>query len=162
MPSSAPVPRELFEAERSLRAAAVALDKAVDDADRLSRVESETLEIVRRTGPLPGHDLVRATGLASSTVYEIVDRLVRKGVARRVQRPEVSWIPLIDLEPGYRARSEKFSKRADAAVLELCDQYDPGQLDLLIGFVAAVTQLRRAAANELRGAPSHRRRAGEG
>ena len=73
------VASELLKAEPALRATIVNLHKAVD-ADRLSRAESEVLEVIRRSDALQNQDLARKTGLVSSTVHEPVERLVRTRV----------------------------------------------------------------------------------
>ena len=51
----------------------------------LHPTDYKVLGILERAGPMAAGDIARATGLATASVTDLIDRLERKGLARRIR-----------------------------------------------------------------------------
>jgi DNA-binding MarR family transcriptional regulator len=133
-PHDAAVERVL-RAGRQLSTAAVLFHTALAERIGLSATESKALEVVERLGPITPGDLSRESGLAPASVTALLDRLTRKGVARRVPHPSDGRRFLVEIDPGYLAASEQLFTRFVASMRELCADYTPDELDVVARFL---------------------------
>src|SRR5919106_920916 len=90
--------RELEAAGRAQSAATVMYHGAVAARRGLSATEEKALDLLDRFGPLTAGELARHAGLAPASVTGLVDRLERKGVARRLSHPRDGRSVLVDEE----------------------------------------------------------------
>src|SRR3712207_9587219 len=64
------------------------LFRSVAARQGLSASEEKALDLLERAGPLTAGELARQTGLAPASVTGVVNRLERKGFARRIPNPD--------------------------------------------------------------------------
>ncbi len=77
----------LDHAIRTMTGNAVLLSQAVADRAGLNPSDLEALDLLVREGPMPAGRLAERTGLTTGAVTGLVDRLERRGYARRVADP---------------------------------------------------------------------------
>ncbi|MGH2604715.1 MAG: MarR family winged helix-turn-helix transcriptional regulator [Dehalococcoidia bacterium] len=104
----------------------------------LNPTDLEALEILLRAGPMTAGRLAAITGLTTGAITGVVDRLERKGYARR------------DADPGDRRRVIVHASRGDAtqsllslyagmrdASRSLMARFEEGDLAMMLEFVRA-------------------------
>jgi predicted transcriptional regulator len=91
-PSATESRGELIErmnlAGREISSAAVMFHTAVAARRGLSATEEKALDILLREGPMTHAALREHTGLAAASVTDLIDRLERKGYAKRAPHPD--------------------------------------------------------------------------
>jgi DNA-binding MarR family transcriptional regulator len=70
----------------------------------LNPTDLEALEILMREGPLPAGRLAESTGLTTGAITGVVDRLERKGFARRRPDPDDRRRVIIEVEQATVSR----------------------------------------------------------
>lgn len=139
----------LAQAGREDAAAAVAFHAAIAAQQHLSLTEERALDLLERDGPLTAGQLAELSGLAPASVTGLVDRLQRKGFARRVAHPRDGRRVLIEIDPERAARVRPLLADFIEAMEGLHAQYSDEQLETIAGYLAAAAELQRAAAAEL-------------
>src|SRR5262245_60397594 len=79
--------QQLQRAGREQSAATVMFHTALAAHQALSPTEEEALDLLDRFGPLSAGQLAQHSGLAPASVTGLVNRLERKGFARRIPHP---------------------------------------------------------------------------
>src|SRR5512142_92508 len=72
---------------------------AVGERFGLGVTDLKTLDLLQRVGPLGAGEIAMQTGLASASVTGLIDRLERKGLARRARHPADRRRVLVQLTP---------------------------------------------------------------
>ena len=130
----------LDRALRETSAQSVLFSQAVADRVGMNPTDLESLDILARNGPMTAGRLAELTGLTTGAITGLVDRLERRGYARREPHPtdrrSIIIQPLIenaerDLGPAYVTLSE--------AMDELMSRYGEEDLATILDF------MRRAA-----------------
>ena len=134
-------------AGRLLSTAAVLYHSALAERSGLSVTESKALEVIERLGPITPGDLGRESGLAPASITGLLDRLTRKGVARRVPHPSDGRRFLVEIDPGFVRASEQLLDRFVGSMRELCAGYSADELEVVSRFLgeAARRQLEAMA-----------------
>ncbi len=126
----------LDRALRETSAQSVLFSQAVADRVGMNPTDLESLDILARNGPMTAGRLAELTGLTTGAITGLVDRLERRGYARRERHPtdrrSVIVQPLIenaerDLGPAYVAMS--------AAMDELMSRYGDEDLAVILDFI---------------------------
>lgn len=139
--SSPPLDRRAIEAalDQALRetsAQSVLFSQAVADRVGMNPTDLESLDILARNGPMTAGRLAEMTGLTTGAITGLIDRLERRGYARREPHPtdrrSVIVKPLIenaerDLGLAYVAMSE--------AMDELMSRYNDDDLATILDFM---------------------------
>jgi DNA-binding MarR family transcriptional regulator len=115
----------------------------------LSATEEKAVDLLDRFGPLTAGELARRSGLAPASVTGLVDRLERKGFARRVPHPtdkrrvliEACLSRVADLAPLFA----DWSRSLD----ELYAGYSDEQLETILHFLSEAARRQRAATARL-------------
>ena len=89
---------QLALAGRASSAATVMFHTAVAARQGLSASEEKALDLLERSGPLTAGELARRAGLAPASVTALVDRLERKGFARRIPNPGDGRSVLVEVD----------------------------------------------------------------
>jgi DNA-binding MarR family transcriptional regulator len=115
----------------------------------LHPTDYKVLGILERVGPMSAGEIARASGLATASVTDLVDRLERKGFARRTR----------DANDRRRVVVEATAGRADAASLlfastrrslaELYDRYSVGELMVIADFLDRNARRLRAETSKI-------------
>jgi DNA-binding MarR family transcriptional regulator len=141
----------LDHAIRTMTGNAVLLSQAVADRARLHPSDLEALDLLSREGPMPAGRLAERTGLTTGAVTGLVDRLERRGYARRMADPadrrRVIVAPEIerleaDLAPAY-------DQLRDAMDM-LYARYSDGELSVILDFIRRSTAVGEAHIARLR------------
>ena len=139
--SSPPLDRRAIEAalDQALRetsAQSVLFSQAVADRVGMNPTDLESLDILARNGPMTAGRLAEMTGLTTGAITGLIDRLERRGYARREPHPtdrrSVIVKPLTenaerDLGLAYVAMSE--------AMDELMSRYNDDDLATILDFM---------------------------
>jgi DNA-binding MarR family transcriptional regulator len=126
---------EVLRAGRLLSTAAVMFHTALAERAGLSVTESKALEVIERLGPITPGELSRESGLAPASVTGLLDRLTRKGVARRVPHPNDGRRFLVEIDPAHVQAAEQLFTRFLDSMREMCAGYSERDLDLVADFL---------------------------
>jgi DNA-binding MarR family transcriptional regulator len=146
----------LDRAMRETSAQSVLFSQAVADRAGMNPTDLESLDMLARHGPMTAGRLAELTGLTTGAITGLVDRLERRGYARREPHPtdrrSVIVRPLIenaerDLGPAYVTMGE--------AMNDLMSRYDDADLATILDFMTRaatitaeqIARLRRDAGN---------------
>ncbi len=142
-PDRASTAAALERALREVSGQSVLFSHAVADRLGMNPADLESLDILARYGPMTAGRLAELTGLTTGAITGLVDRLERRGYARRESHPtdrrSVIVRPLVenaerDLAPSYAGMAQ--------AMEELMSRYSDAELAVIVDFLtraAAVT-----------------------
>ncbi|MFD8822058.1 MarR family winged helix-turn-helix transcriptional regulator [Streptomyces sp. NPDC059605] len=139
----------LGEAGRVHSNAAVMYHAAISTRMGLSSVEEKTLDLLQRSGALSAGELGEFTGLAPASVTGLVDRLERKGFARRVKDPQDGRRVNVEIDPGIEARFAPLFTPFAAHLAELYAEYSDAELAVILGFLDRSAHIQREATRAL-------------
>lgn len=114
----------------------VLLSQAIADRVGVVPTDLEAMDLLRQTGPIPAGRLAELTGLTTAAVTGLLDRLERRGWARREPDPSdrrrVIVRPLLEnaereLEPFYAGIGQ--------ATADLIARYGEAEIALLLDFL---------------------------
>src|SRR4051794_12963497 len=138
-------------AGRLLSTAAVLYHSALAERSGLSVTESKALEIIERLGPITPGDLGRESGLAPASITGLLDRLTRKGVARRGPHPSDGRRFLIEGEPAHIAAHPRMFDRFVESIRDLCADSSAAELGLIESSLTEAARRQQEAAADLPG-----------
>ena len=141
---------QLALAGRASSAATVMFHTAVAARQGLSASEEKALDLLERSGPLTAGELARRSGLAPASVTGLVDRLERKGFARRVPNPGDgrSVLVEVDAERLYATVAPLFADWV-ASLYELYAGYTDEQLEVILHFLTEAARRQQEATARL-------------
>jgi DNA-binding transcriptional ArsR family regulator len=144
--------RELEAAGRAQSAATVMFHSVLAAKRGLSATEEKALDLLDRFGPLTAGELARRAGLAPASVTGLVDRLERKGFARRVPHPRDGRSVLVEVDR-ERVMASLGPLFADwfGSLDELWAGYTDEQLELILHFLNEVARRQQQATANLTG-----------
>lgn len=133
-------------AARESSAATVAYHTAAAASAGLSMTEEKALDLLERAGPLTARELSERSGLAPASVTGLVDRLERKGFARRVRHPSDGRRVVVELHPARAAHLVPVFARLLSAMEELYSGYTDAELAMIADYLRqAASRLDTAA-----------------
>ena len=137
-------------AGRASSAATVMFHTAVAARQGLSASEGKALDLLERSGPLTAGELARRSGLAPASVTALVDRLERKGFARRVPNPGDgrSVLVEVDSERVYATVAPLFADWV-GSLYELYAGYTDEQLEVILHFLTEAARRQQEATARL-------------
>jgi len=147
--SRADLLERLFTAGRESSAAAVMFHTALAAHQGLSSTEEKSLDLLDRYGPLTARELSKRSGLAPASVTGLVDRLERKGFARRVRHPQDGRSVLIETVEDRLADLGPLFADWARSLHELCEKYSDDQLATIIDFLTEAAERQRTATEKL-------------
>jgi len=139
----------LFTAGREISAAAVMFHTALAAHQGLSPTEEKSLDLLDRYGPLTARELSERSGLAPASVTGLVDRLERKGFARRVRHPKDGRSVLIETVDQRLADLGPLFADWARSLQELSEKYTDDQLATIIDFLNEAADRQRTATEKL-------------
>ncbi|HEY4017370.1 MAG TPA: MarR family transcriptional regulator [Pseudonocardiaceae bacterium] len=141
--------QRVFLAGRELSTAAVMFHTAVASKGGLTATETKALDLLERLGPLTAGELSERSGLAPASVTGLIDRLERKGVARRIPHPQDRRRVLIEMNREYLAVSAPQFDDLMTGMRALCSTYNDEQLATIAEFVTAAARIQQSATAKL-------------
>jgi DNA-binding MarR family transcriptional regulator len=151
-PRRAELLEKLAMAGRAQSAATVMFHTTVAARRGLSATEEKALDLLERSGALTAGELSQRSGLAPASVTGLIDRLERKGYARRVPNPtdRRSVLVEIDRERVHAAMAPLFADWV-RSLEELWAGYTDEQLELILDFLTEVARRQQEATVRLQG-----------
>ena len=143
---------QLETAGRAMSAATVMFHTAVAARQGLSATDEKALDLLERFGPLTAGELAQRSGLAPASVTALVDRLERKGFARRIPNPRDRRSVLVEID-----RNRVFASIAPLfadwvrSLEELYKGYSDEQLEVILHFMTEAAHRQAAATARLSG-----------
>ncbi|MFD4973938.1 MarR family winged helix-turn-helix transcriptional regulator [Streptomyces sp. NPDC058424] len=148
-PSREELLAELGEAGRVHSNAAVMYHAAISARMGLSTVEEKTLDLLQRSGALSAGELGELTGLAPASVTGLIDRLERKGFARRVKDPQDRRRVNVEIDPATNAQFAPLFASFAAQLADLYAEYSDAELAVILDFLHRSAQIQREATRAL-------------
>jgi DNA-binding MarR family transcriptional regulator len=141
---------QLALAGRASSAATVMFHTAVAARQGLSASEEKALDLLERNGPLTAGELARQSGLAPASVTALINRLERKGFARRVPNPgdRRSVLVEVDAERVYAVVAPLFADWV-GSLHELYAGYTDEQLEVILHFLTEAARRQQEATARL-------------
>lgn len=136
---------ELRDAGRVHSNAAVMYHTAISARMGLSPVEEKTLDLLQRSGALSAGELAELTGLAPASVSGLIDRLERKGFARRVKDPQDRRRVNVESDPGIETRFAPLFAPFSARLADLYAEYTDAELAAIHDFLHRSARIQREA-----------------
>ncbi|MBN6050394.1 MarR family transcriptional regulator [Nonomuraea sp. RK-328] len=139
----------MLAAGRELGNAAVMFHTALAEHQGLTATEEKTLDLLERLGPLTARQLSERSGLAPPSVTGLIDRLERKGFARRVRNPEDKRSVLVEAVPDRLAALAPLFDDYVASLMDLVVRYDERELAAIVDFLGEAADRQRQATRRL-------------
>lgn len=140
---------ELIDEVRRSQAATDRFDQAVADAVGLNRTDMRCLDVLSREGRVTAGRLAEETGLTSGAMTTALDRLERRGLARRVRDETDRRRVLVEVQPGAMAGAADFYGEHIALGERIYRRYTIKELELLLEFTREGRLLNQRQAAEL-------------
>jgi len=125
---------ELVAAVRASQTATEMLDAAVADYLGVNDTDYRCIDILDQEGPMTAGRLARRARLSPAAMTTLLDRLERKGLARRVRDDDDRRRVLVEVTPKLRAMGAELYGSPEEASAGL-NAYAAEELELLIGFM---------------------------
>ncbi len=132
--SKAELIRELIAAVRASQTATELLDASVADYLGVDRTAYRCLDILDQEGPMTAGRLAERARLSPGATTALIDRLERKGLARRTRDTQDRRRVLVEVTPQLRESAEQLYGAPEEGAQALA-VYSDEQLELLIGFL---------------------------
>lgn len=141
--------KELETAGRALSTSTVMFHTALAAKQGLSPTEEKALDLLERFGPLTAGELAQRSGLAPASVTGLVNRLERKGFARRVPHPQDGRRVLVEIDRERVAEIAPLFSDFVRSLEELYAGYTEEQLETILHFATEAARRQREAAAKL-------------
>ena len=138
-------------AGRSWRATAVAFHLVLAEQQGVSATEEKALDILERDGPLTAGELGQHIGLAPASVTGLVDRLERKGLARRVKSSRDGRQVLLEVNAEKAEEKAALLGELQGEMERLYAGYSAKQLETIYHFLTEAARIQRASTERLAG-----------
>ena len=132
--SKAELISELIAAIRASQTATDAFDHAVADYVGLDRAAYRCLDILDQEGPMTAGRLAERARLSPGAMTALLDRLEKRGFARRTRDTQDRRRVLVEVTPELRRMAARIYGTPDEGADALA-AYTSEQLELLLGFL---------------------------
>ena len=119
----------------------------------LHPTDYKTLSVLERLGAMSAGDIARQTGLATASVTNLIDRLERRGFARRVPDPSDRRRVLVEVCQERVNEARQALTSPTTSLRRLFDRYVVRDLQIIADFLARNASRLRAETVKLRSAP---------
>ncbi|MEV5571285.1 MarR family transcriptional regulator [Spirillospora sp. NPDC052269] len=140
----------LLASGRELSNAAVMFHTALAEHQGLTATEEKALDLLDRFGPLTARQLSERSNLAPASVTGLIDRLERKGFARRIPNPADKRSVLVETVPDRLATLAPLFEDYVASLRDLVTRYDERELTAIVDFLTEAADRQRQATRRLR------------
>lgn len=117
------------------------MDQTIADILGLNRTDAQCMDIITRAGPVTPGALAERIGLTAGAVTTILDRLEAAGWVRRRRDIEDRRRILIERNDARARRISHLYRDLQRATEQLAQRYTDGQLEVIVGFLAATAGL---------------------
>ena len=126
--------REFIAAVRASQTANETLDHALAEHMGVDDTAFRCLDILDQEGPMSAGHLAERARLSPAATTALIDRLERKGYARRARDTEDRRRVLVEVAPDLRDRAAELYGTPEEGAAAL-SSYSDEQLEFLIGFL---------------------------
>src|SRR5262245_32829400 len=126
--------QDFIAAVRASQTASQTLDHSIAEYVGIDETAFRCLDILDQEGPMTAGRLAERARLSPGATTAVLDRLERKGYARRVRDTEDRRRVLVEVAPELRERAEELYGSPEEGAAELAI-YSDRQLEFLIGFL---------------------------
>lgn len=138
------------EGLRRVSAYSVLFNQAVADQVGLNATDLRCLDLIGRMGPVTPGQLAKLTSLTSGAITGILDRLERRGFVARQPDPSDRRRVIVSTTPvAFQTVGPLFMSLA-AAMDELCRNYSPEELAIIVDFVERLEPVMQAETAKVR------------
>jgi DNA-binding MarR family transcriptional regulator len=127
---------EFIDAVRASQTAVDMLDEQVADFLGVHRTDMRCLDILDREGPMTAGQLAEKARISPGAMTALLDRLERKGLARRIRDTEDRRRVLVEITAEVRKGAAELYGPPEESAQEL-GAYTDEQLEFLIDFLRA-------------------------
>ncbi|MEO0602258.1 MAG: MarR family transcriptional regulator, partial [Myxococcota bacterium] len=142
-----PSPSALVAQCRALYAAIDRLDQEASARAGVTRSDLRALNQLEQ-GPVRAGRLAEALGLSSGAVSTLIDRLERRGLARRERDPDDRRVVLVAPEPRMFELLAPLYRSVAERIGALAESYDPSELRAALAHLRDVTEAYQHALGE--------------
>ena len=141
---------QLDMAGRVMGTAAVVFHTTMAAKQGLSAIEEKTLDFLQRLGPQTAGELSALLGLAPASVTGLVDRLEKKGFARRVSAPEDKRRVRVEVDPRGISKFVPLFIDFMNSLHALYENYTTDELKVVLRFMIDAARVQSEAEERLR------------
>lgn len=138
-------------AGRAVSTASIMFHSVVSARQGLSTTEEKAIELLMRFGAMTAGELAERAGLAPASVTGLVDRLERKGFARRAPDEADKRRVRIEVDPGALAKFAPLFRDFVTRLHAMYEGYSDDELRLIVRYMREVAEVQRAATEQLQG-----------
>jgi len=133
----------ILMAGRESSAATVLLHAAIAEHSGLSSTDIKTMDTLIRLGPLTAGELAAHTGLATASVTSLIDRLEKKGLARRTHDAKDRRRVIVEPVRERLASCDPVFGSIRKGFANLLTDYNNEQLETILDFMRRSSQRAR-------------------
>jgi DNA-binding MarR family transcriptional regulator len=141
---------QLDQAGRAMSTVAVLFHTTLSAKRGLSVSEEKALDLLDRFGPMTAGDLAEKSGLAKASVTGLIDRLERKGFARRAADKSDGRRVRVEVDPDGLSKLAPLFEDFVAGLHTMYGRYTLEELKVVLRFMADATAVQRRATEGLK------------
>jgi DNA-binding MarR family transcriptional regulator len=138
------LPHALAEAMRENAGRGVVLHQAIADHFGLGPTDLKCLDLARHEPELTAGRLAELTGMSTSAITAVIDRLERSGFVERCRDAADRRKVLVRSTGRHEVALGEIFGRVESTFTAIADEYDDDQLALIVGFVVRLNEMARA------------------
>jgi DNA-binding MarR family transcriptional regulator len=101
----------------------------------LNPSDEKTMSVLQRLGPMSAGEIAEHTGLATASVTNLIDRLVRKGYIQRARDPNDRRRVIVEASPDKVAVAQRLFRSTARSLARLYEGYSVEELDVIANFL---------------------------
>jgi DNA-binding MarR family transcriptional regulator len=136
--------------------ATVFFHAAVAERLGLNATDEKAMSILERLGPLTDGQLARHTGLATPSVTDLIDRLERRGFARRTRDPHDRRRIIVELDAERVKQIGPIFESPMRSLAAILERYSDQELAVILDFLTRDLDRLQTEAARLGESPSGR------
>jgi DNA-binding MarR family transcriptional regulator len=151
---------KLNDGFRQLSAATILFHQAIADRLGMNITDHKCADLLARSGAMTAGELARITGLTTGAITGVVDRLEKRGFARRVR--DAHDRRKVIVEPNVKRMEQVIVPLFESmgrASTELCERYSTEELAVIYDFTVCANEMALDEAGKLRTASASGKRA---
>ncbi len=117
--------------------------KNPDPDGNLNKTHARTLAMLRHHGPLSMHGLSDLVGMPKGSFTQVVDKLVRMGLAERTRKPEDRRVVLVSITDRGRNKINEFDAFFGECVRETFTVLKEEEIDALLKALRTIEKTTR-------------------
>lgn len=139
----------VHEVARGQSDAVVLWHASIADSAGIHLTDYKTMSLLQRRGPMSAGAIAAETGLTTASVTALIDRLERRGFARRVRDPADGRRVIVEVTPEGVGTFAPFFSSPELSFDELYANYTIDELRIIHDFMRRSTERLHAATASL-------------